>query len=324
MSAVVYRAYGGPEVLFLEQTAKPEPRDHEVRVKVFATTATAACGLMRRADTLTARLVLGLRRPRGRFRVMGIELAGVVDRVGSRVSRFRVGDKVFGFAGFSAGAYAQYCCVSERGSLAIMPPSLGYEEAVSLVDGPTTAMYFLCDRARIGRGDRVLVIGASGSIGTAAVQLARHLGAEVTAVCSGANAGLVTSLGADDVIDYTRADFTKSDRTWDVVFDTVGKSSFSACKRVLAERGRYLVTVGNLAGLYLRDAWSRLFGDKKLVFGMSVEKQAALARVADLVLAGELRPVIDRRYALDEMAEAHRYVDTGRKRGNVVIGVDHA
>jgi NADPH2:quinone reductase len=323
MRAVVYRAYGGPEVLELEDIRKPVPRDHEVRVKVFATTATAACGLMRRADNLTARLVLGLRRPRARFRVMGIELAGVVDRVGCKVSRFREGDSVFGFAGFSAGAYAEYVCISERGSLSRMPHRLTYEEAVSLVDGPTTALYFLRDRARIRPGDRVLIIGASGSIGTAAVQLARHFGAEVTAVCSGANAALVTSLGAHHVIDYTEQDFTTSDRRWDVVFDTVGKSSFSRCKRVLTDGGRYLVTVGPLLALYLRDAWSRLFGKKKLMFGMSVDKHEGLRLVSTLVESGQLRPVVDRRYALDEIAEAHRYVDTGRKKGNVVIQVAH-
>ncbi len=323
MQAVVYREYGGPEVLGVEEVAKPMPRSHEVRVKVFATTATAACGLMRRADNLSARLILGLRRPRARFRVMGIELAGVVDAVGAEVTRFRVGDSVFGFAGFSAGAYAQYVCISERGSLAIMPRHLTYEEAVSLVDGSTTAIYFLCDRARIRSGDRVLIIGASGSIGTAAVQLARHVGAEVTGVCSGVNAALVAELGAHEVVDYTRDDFTQAARHWDVVFDTIGKSSFSRCKPVLAGGGRYLVTVGPLLALYVRDAWSRLFGSKKLMFGMSVEKHDALRRVVQLVEAGELRPVIDRRYALEEIAEAHRYVDTGRKRGNVVIQVAH-
>lgn len=323
MQAVVYRAYGGPEVLGLEDVEKPEPRDHEVRVKVFATTATAACGLMRRADNLTARLVLGLRRPRPRFRVMGIELAGEIDSVGAAVSRFRKGDKVFGFAGFSAGAYAQYVCISERGSLAPMPRRLTYEEAVSLVDGPTTALYFLRDRACLARGQRILIIGASGSIGTAAIQLARHFGADVTAVCSGANAELVTSLGACEVIDYTREDFTESDRAWDIVFDTVGKSSFSRCKRVLARNGRYLITVGPLLGLYLRDAWSRFFGRKKLVFGMSVEKKDALHEVLQLVEAGRLRPVIDRRYAMSDIVDAHRYVDTGRKKGNVIIQVAH-
>jgi NADPH:quinone reductase-like Zn-dependent oxidoreductase len=194
---------------------------------------------------------------------------------------------------------------------------------VSLVDGPTTALYFLRDRARIQRGDRVLVLGASGSIGSAAVQIARHFGAEVTGVCSGANRELVTSLGAAHVIDYTQEDFTAGESRYDIVFDTLGKSSFARSKRVLRDRGRYLVTVGGLALLYLGDAWSRLFGRKKLVFGMSVEKRESLRLVGELVEMGALRPVIDRRYALADIVEAHRYVETGRKKGNVVIQVAH-
>ena len=323
MRAVVCRAYGGPEVLALAQVAKPTPRDHEVRIKVHATTVTAACGVMRRGDRGAARLVLGLRRPGDRFRVMGTEVAGEIDQVGSAATRFRVGDRVFGFAGFGAGTYAQFCCMSERGSLALIPRGLSYEEAASLVDGPTTALYFLRDRAGIQRGDRVLILGASGSIGTAAVQIARHFGAEVTGVCSGANAELVTSLGAGCVIDYTKEDFTAGEHRYDIVFDTVGKSSFARSQRVLADRGRYLVTGGGLVRLYLRDGWSRLFGTRKLVFGMSVEKRESLRIVQELVERGVLRPVVDRRYALSEIVEAHRYVDTGRKKGNVVIQVTH-
>jgi NADPH2:quinone reductase len=220
------------------------PSEHQVRIRVFATTVTGACATMRRADSLLARLFLGLRRPRRRYRVMGLELAGVVDEVGSKVTRFCRGDRVFGFTGFSGGAYAQFCCVSEHSSLATMPAGSTYEEAASLVDGPTTALYFLRDRARVRRGDRVLIIGASGGIGTAAVQLAHHFGAEVTGVCSGANVELVRSLGADHVIDYTTEDFTRSTRTYDIVFDTVGKSSFSRCGRNLSRYGRYLPCAG--------------------------------------------------------------------------------
>jgi NADPH:quinone reductase-like Zn-dependent oxidoreductase len=322
MQAVVCSAYGGPEVLSLRQVDKPVPAPHQVRIKVFATTVTAACTMMRKADTWVARLLLGLRKPRKRYRVMGIELAGEVDAVGSRVTSFRPGERVFGFAGFTPGAYAQYCCLPERGSLAVMPERLSYEQAVSIVDGPTTALYFLRDRARVRAGERVLVIGASGSIGTAAVQLARHFGAEVTGVCSTSNVGLVSSLGAHHVIDYTQEDFTEQSSVYDVVFDTVGKSSFARCRRVLSRGGRYLTTVGG-PGLYARDAWSRLFGDKKFIFGMSVEKRSSLREVARLSELGELRPVIDRRYDLDEIVEAHRYVDQGRKKGNVVISVAH-
>ena len=324
MSAVVCKAYGGPEVLALAEVVKPTPRDHEVRIKVYATTVTAACGVMRRGDRVTARVVLGLIRPRARFRVMGTEFAGEIDQMGSAVTRFRVGDRVFGFAGFGAGTYAQFCCTSQHGSLALIPSGLSYEEAASLVDGPTTALYFLRDRAGVQRGDRVLILGASGSIGTAAVQIARHFGAEVTGVCSGANRELVTALGARHVIDYTKEDVTAGEHTYDIIFDTLGKSSFARTRRILANRGRYLVTGGGIVGLYLRDGWSRLFGSKTLVFGMSVEKRESLRIVRELVEGGALRPVVDRRYALSEIVAAHRYVDTGRKQGNVVIQVTHA
>jgi NADPH:quinone reductase-like Zn-dependent oxidoreductase len=321
MKAVVYERYGAPSVLEVCDLPVPEPRDHEVRVAIRATTATAACQLMRRGDSLAARLVLGLFRPRRRFRVLGIEIAGTVDRVGSRVTRFNPGDRVFGFTGFGSGGYAEFVCLGEHASLAHAPEGLTDEEACSLVDGPTTALYFLRDRARLRAGERVAVVGASGSVGTAAVQIARHFGAEVTGVCSGRNAELVRSLGAHHVVDYTRDDFAARRDAYDIVFDTVGASSFSRARRCLSPGGRYLITVGNLPQLYVLDAWSRVLGSKKLVFGMSVEKKGALAEVSELVAQRALRPVIDRRYGLDQIADAHSYVETGRKRGNVVIAV---
>lgn len=320
MKAVVYTTYGAPDVLRLQEIPRPAPSAHSVRIKVFATTATAACGMMRRGDTLMSRVVLGALRPRKRFQVMGIELAGEIEQVGSKVTRFRPGDRVFGFTGFSVGAYAQYCCMREDSSLALMPANLTYEEAASVVDGPTTSLYFLRDRARLHKGDKVLILGASGSIGTAAVQLARYFGAEVTGVCSGANVALVKALGAHHAIDYTQEDFTKNNETYDIIFDTIGKSSFSQCKRSLAKGGRYLLTVGGLWHFVL-DAWSRLFGDKKFILGMSVEKRESLRYVAALCESKDLKPVIDRRYPLEQLSEAHRYVEQGHKKGNVVISV---
>ncbi|CAN96390.1 putative Alcohol dehydrogenase [Sorangium cellulosum So ce56] len=320
MKAAVYERYGSPSVLELREMPAPEPRDDQVRIRVHATTATAACQMMRRGDTLMARVVLGFFRPRRRFRVLGIEVAGTVERVGRRVTRFRPGDRVFGFTGFGSGGYAQYVCLSEDASIARAPAGLSHEEACSLVDGPTTALYFLRDRARLRTAERIAIVGASGSIGTAAVQIARHLGAEVTAVCSGRNAELVRSLGAHHVVDYTRDDYAARAGAFDVVFDTVGASSFARARRCLSRGGRYLITVGG-AELYLRDAWSRIFGSRKLVFGMSVDKKTALPEVSELVARGALRPVIDRRYTLEAIADAHRYVETGRKRGNVVIEV---
>jgi NADPH:quinone reductase-like Zn-dependent oxidoreductase len=320
MSAVVYEHYGPPEVLQLRDVQKPEPSDDQVRIAVGATTVTAACGRMRRGDSALARFLLGLGRPRARFRVLGMEVAGIVESVGPRVTRFRPGDRVFGFTGFGAGGYAQFVCMRAAASLAHIPAGVSVEEACTLVDGPTTALYFLRDRAGLRAGDRVVVIGASGSIGTAAVQIARHFGAEVTAVCSGKNAELVRSLGAHHVVDYTVHDFAACGDIYDIVFDTVGKSSFRAARACLATGGRYLLTAGGPV-TYLRDLWSRFFGSRKLVFGMSIDKRDALATVSDLVARGVLRPVIDRRYPLEGIVEAHRYVESGRKRGNVVVAV---
>jgi len=320
MKAAVYAHYGPPEVLTLCELPRPEPRDDEVRIAVRATTATAGCGIMRRGDTVMARVLLGLFRPRRRFQILGTELCGTVDRVGRRVTCFRTGDRVFGFTGFSVGAYGEYVCLREDASIALAPDGVTDLEAASLVDGPSTSLYFLRDRARIGAGTRIAIVGASGGVGTAAVQLARHLGARVTAICSGRNAELVRSLGADEVVDYQKEDFTVGGPRFDVVFDAVGKSSYLGARRCLAAGGMYLTTVGG-AGAYVLDAWSRLFARRRFVFGMSIEKREALREVAALIRAGVLRPVIDRQYRLAEVAEAHRYVETGRKRGNVVISV---
>jgi NADPH2:quinone reductase len=229
---------------------------------------------------------------------------------------------VFGFTGFSAGAHAQYKCISEQGSIALKPDGLSFEESAAVVDGATTALYFLEERARIRAGDKVLVIGASGSIGTAAVQLAKHFGAEVTGVCSTANLELVRSLGADRVIDYTREDFTGSADTHDIIFDTVGKSSFWRCRRSLAPGGRYLVTAGGFVRLMALTLWTALVGRKRCIYGMSIEKKKALGFVRERVEAGQLKAVIDRRYPLEQIAAAHAYVEKGHKKGNVVVTVE--
>ena len=318
MRAAVYTRFGPPEVLEIRTLLRPSPKADEVRVRIMATTVTAACGMMRRGDTILARVVLGLFGPRKRFQIAGIEFAGVVERLGSSVTEWHVGDQVFGFAGFNAGTYGQYCCLKASGSVARMPHDIDYGEAATLVDGPTTSLYFLKDLARVAPGERVLVIGASGSVGGAALQIARSLGATVTGVCSTGNLELVRSLGAETVIDYTREDFTKLQRQYDVIFDTVTKSTFLRCRHCLAPGGRYLPTVASL-GDYLLMALTKFFGKRRVLCGMSVEKRAALSVVTELLKRGELRPVIERRYRLDEIVQAHRHVDTGRKKGNVVI-----
>lgn len=320
MKAAMYERYGAPEVLAVRDVPKPEPREDEVLVAIASSTVTSACGMMRRGDTLISRLVLGLTRPRARFRVLGIEIAGTVEAVGKRVTRFKAGDRVFGFTGMRSGGNAEYVTLKESASLAHAPRGFTHEQACTLVDGPTTALFFLREKARLQPGERIAIIGASGSIGTAAVQLARHFGANVTAVCSGSNAELVRSLGAHHVIDYTKEDFTAGGERFDVVFDTVGKSNFAAAKRALVRGGRYLLTVGAL-WVPIRAMLSRVFDSRRMVFGMSIEKKEALREVAAWAEQGVLKPVIDRRYELSAIADAHRYVETGRKRGNVVVAV---
>lgn len=319
MKAIVYTTYGPPDVLEVKEVAKPAPRGNEVLIKVHATTVTAADGLMRRGEPLWGRIILGLRRPRKKL--LGIELAGEIESVGKDVKRFRKGDQVYGFTGFRLGAYAEYTCMPEEGSLVTKPANMTYEEAAATVDGASTALFFLRDKASIQSGQKVLIIGASGSIGSAAVQLARQFGAEVTGVCSSTNVDLVTSLGADKVIDYTEEDFTNNGETYDIIFDTVGKSSFSRCKGSLKANGCYLPTVGLINHILM--LWTSITGGKKVITGMSIEKRAALIFLRELIEAGKLKSVIDRRYPLEQIAAAHRYVDKGHKKGNVVITVGH-
>lgn len=322
MKAIVYTEYGPPDVLQVKEVAKPVPKDNEVLIKVYATTVTTADGMMRKGESLVSRIILGLRKPRSKFRIPGLELAGEIKKTGKDVRRFKKGDQVYGFTGFGPGAYAEYKCMSEEGSLVIKPGNMTYGEAATVVDGASTALFFLRDKAQIQSGEKVLINGASGSIGTFAVQLAKYFGAEVTGVCSTANLELVKSLGADYVIDYTKEDFTRSGETYDIIFDTVGKSSFSRCKGSLKKNGRYVVTVMGLAPI-LQTLWTRVIGSKKVIFAMSTEKTEALVFIKALIEAGKLKPVIDRHYPLEHIAEAHRYVDKGHKMGNVIIKVEH-
>jgi len=319
MRAIVYTKYGPPNVLQLKEVDKPVPKDNEVLIRVYATSVTAADALMRRGDTFVSRIFLGLRKPRKK--IIGSEIAGEIVSVGKNVNRFREGDQVYGFTGFRLGAYAEYTCMSEKGSLAKKPVNLTYEEAAAVVDGATTALFFLRDRGHIQKEEKVLIIGASGSIGSYAVQLARYFGAEVTGVCSTTNVDWVKSLGAGSVIDYTKEDFTTSGEIYDIIFDTVGKSSFSRCKKMLKRNGRYLVTTGRLIPNYALTLWSSIVGSKRFIFGMSTEKREALLFLKALCEAGEIKPIIDRSYSLTQIAEAHRYVETGHKKGNVVITV---
>jgi NADPH:quinone reductase-like Zn-dependent oxidoreductase len=325
MRAFVCRRYGGPEFVELADVPKPVPRDNEVLVRIQATTVTSGDWRVRTLCVpaglgLVARLGFGFTGPRQP--ILGTEMAGTIESVGKDVTRFRVGDAVFGFPGGAMGCHAEYRTMPEDGRLARKPANLSFEEAASLPFGASTSLHFL-RKAGIRPGDKVLVIGASGGVGTAMVQLAKHVGAEVTGVTSTSNLALVAALGADKVIDYTRDDFTTRSVTYDVVVDTVGKTSFARCRPVLKDKGRLLAVAAGLPEM-LATLWAPLTGSRRVIAGPAAERVEDMAEMATLAEAGALKPVIDRRYRFAQMAEAHAYVETGRKRGSVVVSVDHA
>jgi NADPH:quinone reductase-like Zn-dependent oxidoreductase len=293
------------------------PKEDEVLIRIHAATVAAEDPGLRRSPGLN-----GLLKPR--HPILGYYLAGEIESAGKDVELFKIGDQVFGWTGMSFGAYAEYKCMPEEGVLAIKPANMTYEEAVAIPNGAITALIFLRDRGDIQSGHQVLINGASGAVGTAAVQLAKYFGAEVTGVCSTTNLELVKSLGADMVIDYTKEDFTKSDQTYDIIFDVVGWRSFSLCKSSLKQRGIYLLTNPGPSNLF-QMLWTSMIGSKKVRWVASALKAKAqdLVFIKELVEAGKIKAVIDRRYPLEQISEAHRYVDKGHKKGNVVITVEH-
>jgi NADPH:quinone reductase-like Zn-dependent oxidoreductase len=320
MKAVVYERYGPPDVLQFKDVEKPTPKRNEVLIKILATTVTSGDWRVRSLNVpagfgLMMRLVFGVSKPRQP--ILGTELAGVVESVGEDVSLFKAGDAVFAFSDAGMGCYAEYKCMPQDGAIALKPANLRFEEAAALSFGGTTALSF-SRRAKLQHGERVLINGASGAVGTAAVQLAKHFGAEVTGVCSTANVELVRSLGAAHVIDYTQEDFAKNGKTYDVIVDTVGNAPFSRSKESLTQRGRLLMVLAGLPDM-LRIPWISLTSRKTAIAGPASGRAEDLRFLAELALAGEFKPVIDRRYPFEQMVQAHRYVDTGRKRGNVVI-----
>jgi NADPH:quinone reductase-like Zn-dependent oxidoreductase len=325
MKAIVYERYGPPEVLHVKEVVKPIPKDNEILIKTYATAVTAG-DWRARSLTLPAgfgpigRLVFGVVRPRQP--ILGTELAGVIESVGRDVTRFAVGDQVFAFSGVGMGCYAEYKCMPEDGAVARKPANLTFEEAAALSSGGTTALYFF-RKARLRRGEKVLINGASGSVGTAAVQIARHIGAEVTGVCSTANVEMVRSLGADHVIDYTREDFTANGETYDVIVDTAGTAPYSRSRRSLEEGGRLLVVLGGLSDM-LQAPWVSMTSRRTVIAGPASGRARDVQILARLAETGAFRPVIDRRYPFEQIVEAHRYVDTGRKKGNVVITLEHS
>lgn len=319
MKAVVFTKYGSPEVLQLKEVEKPMPDDNEVLIKIYATTVTSGDCRMRKADPFAVRFINGLTRPK-KITILGNELAGEIEAVGKNVKLFSTGDKVFGQAGLSLGANAEYICLPEDGSLAIKPANLTYEQASVIPFGGNTALHFL-RKGNITIGQKVLIYGASGSLGTAAIQLAKYFGAEVTGVCSTANVELVKSLGADKVIDYTKEDFTKNGLIYDIIFDTTGKSPFSGCVKSLKQKGVYLRAVHMTLLPFVQGLWTSITSSKQVIGGVATERKENLVFLKELVEAGNIIPVIDRHYSLEQIAEAHKYVDKGHKKGNVAITV---
>ena len=324
MNAMVYTRYGPPEVVQLKEVATPTPKDNEVLVRIGAAVVSRGDCAARKGSPVSIRLATGLRRPKKP--ILGTNLAGEIEAVGKAVIRSRPGDQVFAATGAGFGAHAEYRCLPEDGALAAKPVNASYAEAAAICEGGLTALPFLRDHGKIQPGHHILINGASGAVGASAVQLAKAFGAIVTGVCSTANVELVRSLGADTVIDYTKADFTQTGQTFDLIFDTVGNGSFSRCKGVLKPGGIYLTTVLTLA-IYPHMLWTAKIGDKRAIIAYSnfrpaSEKAKDLLVLKELTEAGSLKPIIDRCFPMDQTVEAHRRVETGHKTGNVVISVN--
>ncbi len=323
MKAIVYDRYGPPEVLRIDEVPKPVPKDNEILIKVHATTVTSGDWRLRSLNVptgfkLISRLFFGVLRPRQP--ILGTELAGVVEAVGKDVTAFKVGDSVFAFSGASMGCYAEYKCVPQDGPVAIKPDNLTFEEAAALSFGGTTALHFF-RKTNLKSGEKVVINGASGGVGTAMVQLAKHFGANVTGVCSGANVEMVQSLGADFVIDYTQEDFTKNGQIYDVIIDMVGTAPYSRSKNSLEAGGRLALVLSSLPDL-LAAPWISLMSDKKVIAGPAAERPEDVKLLGELAEAGRFKPVIDRQYPFEHIVEAHQYVDAGHKRGNVIITLE--
>lgn len=319
MKAVTWPKYGNPEVLKLKDLPKPLPNKDEVLIKIHATAVTAAVVRLRAFRVplgfwLPTRLAFGIIRPRKQ--IPGMDLSGEVVAVGENVKQFKIGDLVYGTTGMKLGANAEYVCLPENSALAKKPSNVSHEQAVAVIFGGLTAIHFLRDKANIQKGQKILINGASGAVGTASIQLANHFGAEVTGVCSTSNIDLVKSLGAKKVIDYTKEDFTKNNQKYDVILDAVGNLSLSLCSSSLTKDGKLiLINTGLLTNL-------TSLAKKNLICGIAGESKESLDFLRKHVESEDIKPVIDKVYPLEQIVEAHRYVDSGHKKGNVVIAVE--
>ncbi len=332
MKAIVYTKYGPPEVLQVKEVAKPAPKENEILVRIAAASVNYGDLVARNYKAISprefnmpllfwlmAKISFGISKPR--TTILGSEFAGEIAAAGKAVTRFKPGDQVFGYLGQSMGTYAEFLCIPEDGCVAIKPANMSCEEAAVAPYGAIMALNLL-RKMDIQAGDKVLINGASGGIGSAAVQLAKYFGAEVTGVCGTPRLEFVKSLGADKVIDYTKEDFTKSGETYDLIFDVLGKSSFSSCKRVLKQNGRYLLASFKMKQLF-QMLWTAKFGSQKVICAIAPGSVEDLNSVKALIEAGKLKSIIDRRFPMEQAGEAHRYVETGKKQGQVVITMGH-
>jgi NADPH:quinone reductase-like Zn-dependent oxidoreductase len=325
MKIVIAERYGNPEVFQIKNMEKPTPKSNEVLIKINATSITAASTFMREGKPYFGRLFIGLTKPK--IKTPGTDLSGIIEAVGSEVTNFKIGDQVMAETGLNCGAYAEYICLADDELIVHQPENVSPEEATGILDGACTALAFFTDQAKMIKGQKVLINGASGSIGTAAIQLAKNFGAEVTGVCSGKNKALVSDLGADNVLDYTKNELENSTEKFDVIFDTVGKLSYSKTKKNLSENGVFLTPVLSFSAL-LTMLFVSPFTKKKLKFAATgIRKKELRMRdlidIRDMLASKKLTTIIDRIYSLDQIKEAHTYVDSGRKRGNVIINMNH-
>ena len=323
MKAIIVTRYGGPEVLQIKDVPTPSPKENEVLIKIHAAAVNNTDPVFRKGKPFISRFFTGLSKPK--YSIPGDVLAGEITEIGKNVTRFKIGDHVYGYSSDTLGAHAEYICLPENSAIVNIPENSNYEEAAGIVDGGHTALVFLRDKGRISDKKNVLIYGASGSVGTAAVQIAKSYGADVTGVCSTTNIEMIKAIGVKRCIDYTKNDFTQEDEKYDIIFDTVAKKSFSQCKNVLSDNGIYLTTFPNPSVLIKGLFQSREKGKRSFFVAAGMkpvnEKIKNLQYISELIKNNKLKTIIDRRYSMDDIAEAHKYVETGHKKGNVVLKI---
>lgn len=319
MKAALFKRYGPPEVLQIEKVNTPSPKENQILIRNSYTSVNSGDWRLRKPDPFAVRLIFGLFKPAKSKQILGVVFSGIVEQTGSKVTGFKPGDRVFGMTGMSMGTYAEYVCVAENSPIGLIPPQITFSEAASIPFGATTSLYFL-QKANIQKGQSILIYGASGAVGTAAIQLAKHFGAEVTAVCSASNKELVMGIGADHHIDYTLEDFTLKDKQYDIIFETVNKLSFADSIKCLKTKGVLILGAAGISEA-LQGILTNISGRYKVISGMATESPEQIMYIQNLLENGYLKPVIDKIYNLEEIADAHHYVEAGHKKGNVIVKI---